>query len=123
MSQSPPPIEGEITLMQRHAWIKRRAEVRYHCGPATSGRLTQEGESQPRRAWILNLSVSGVGLLLDEPLEPETFMVIHVRSGATGTRFELPARVVHATVQTSGEWLVGCELAEKLSPDDLEALL
>jgi hypothetical protein len=123
MSHPTTPFQGEITLLQRHAWIKRRAEARYHCGPATSGRLVREGESQPRRAWILNLSLSGVGLLLEEPLEAETLIVIHIKSGTTGARFELPARVVHATVQASGEWLVGCELAEKLSQDDLEALL
>jgi hypothetical protein len=123
MAQPVTPLQGEITLLQRHAWIKRRAEARYHCGPATAGRLVMQGESAARRTWILNLSTTGVGLLLDEPLEADTLLVIHLKSATTGATFQLPARVVHATVQPSGDWLVGCELAEKLSQDDLEVLL
>jgi hypothetical protein len=123
MSEPVTPLEGEITLLQRHAWIKRRAEARYHCGPATPGRLVKGGDGQSRRAWILNLSAGGVGLLLDEALEAETLLVVHIKSGTTGNWFELAARVVHSTAQASGEWLIGCELAEKLGQEELDALL
>jgi PilZ domain len=123
MSQPATSVQGETTLMQRHAWIKRRAEVRYQCGPATAGKLVRDGGPQQGHAWVVNLSTAGVGLLLNEPLEPETPLVVHVKSIATGRLFELRARVVHNTVQASGDWLVGCELAQRLEPDDLEALL
>ena len=119
----PTPGHGETTLLQRHAWIKRRTETRYHCGPATAGRLSKETQDQPQRAWILNLSATGIGLLLDGYLEAGTQLIIHLKSVTTGAFFDLPARVVHATVQPNGEWLVGCELAEKLRQDDLDALL
>jgi hypothetical protein len=98
-------------------------EPRYSCGPATPGRLSRDDESQARRAWVLNLSASGVGLLLESPLEPDTQIVIHLKSVTSGTAYHLPARVVHSTSQPNGEWLIGCELAQKLTPDDLEALL
>jgi hypothetical protein len=123
MSQPATSVQDEITLLQRHAWIKRRAEVRYSCGPATAGKLVRNGDSQQQHAWVLNLSATGVGLLLNEPLEPETKIVVHLKSTATGRLFELSARVVHNTAQAAGDWLVGCELATRLGLDDLEALL
>jgi len=123
MSQFNPPVGGETTLLQRHAWIRRRAETRYHCGPATAGRLSKEDQDPGQRAWILNLSATGIGLLVDGPLEPDTHIVIHIKSATIGKEFALPARAVHATVQANGEWLIGCVLVEKLGPDDLDALL
>jgi hypothetical protein len=124
MAEPVVPIEAEITLMQRHQWIKRRLEPRYQCAPATAGRLARrEAAEPPRRVWVQNLSLGGVGLLSAQPLEPETLVVVHLRGTAQDRRYELPARVIHSTAQLNGEWLIGCEFAEKLLPDDLDALL
>jgi len=120
---NPTPVRGETTLLQRHAWIKRREETRYHCGPATPGRVKKEPENQAQRAWILNLSATGIGLLLDDPVEAGAHLLIHLKSATTGAFFDLPAQVVHTTQQANGEWLIGCELAKKLGQDDLDALL
>jgi c-di-GMP-binding flagellar brake protein YcgR len=118
-----PPIPAEITLLQRHQWIKRRQNPRYQCGPATPARVVDRRSPSPRRGWVLNLSAGGAGLLLSEPLEADTLIVIHLRSAAHDRFLELPARVVHSTLQVNGDWLVGCEFAERLSADDLDALL
>jgi hypothetical protein len=124
MTEQVVPFQAEITLLQRHQWIRRRVEPRYQCGPATSGRVLQRaGDGLARRVWVLNLSAGGVGLLTNEPVEAETLLVVHLRSTALDRLYELPARVVHSTVQVNGDWLVGCEFAEKLSAEDLEALL
>src|SRR4051794_26808735 len=105
MSDMTTPVRGETTLLQRHAWIKRRTETRYHCGPATAGRLTKEEQDTGQRAWILNLSATGIGLLLDSRLEPDSHVIIHLKSPTTGAFFNLPARVVHVTGQSNGDWL------------------
>ena len=123
MSHPTTPAQGETTLLQRHAWIRRRAETRYHCGPATAGRISKPDEETLLRAWILNLSATGIGLLLDRSMEPGTQLIIHLKSTSTGAFYDLPARIAHATVQGNGEWLIGCELAQKLRQDDLDALL
>ena len=121
--QTVPPIQAEITLLQRHQWIKRRAEPRYQCGPATPGRVVDKRGANPRRVWVLNLSASGAGLLVNEPIEPEALIVLHLRSSTRDRFYELPARVVHSTAQVNGDWLVGCEFANKLEADDMEAIL
>ncbi len=123
MSNPTTPAHGETTLLQRHAWIRRRAETRYHCGPATAGRVSKSDDETLRRAWILNMSATGIGLLLDSALEAGTQVMIHLKSTSGSTCFDLAARVAHATVQGNGEWLIGCELAERLGQDDLDALL
>jgi len=117
------PVQAEITLLQRHQWLKRRADPRYQCGPATPGRIVDRRGTNPRRVWVLNLSLSGAGLLLSEPLDADTLIVIHMRNTARDRYYELPARVVHSTTQINGDWLVGCEFADRLSPDDLDTLL
>jgi hypothetical protein len=123
MAEQVVPFQAEITLLQRHQWIKRRSEPRYQCGPATSGRVVRRSGGAPRSVWVLNLSAGGAGLLSDQALEENALLLVQMRSSAGNRFYELPARVVHCTAQINGDWLVGCEFAEKLSPDDLEALL
>lgn len=120
MSTSDTPAQG---VRQRAAQITRRKEARYQCAPATAGRLSIYKDNKPQHAWILNLSASGIGLLLDSAVEPGTYLVVHLTSTSTGAQFDLLTRVAHCTPQNAGEWLVGCELAEKLGQADLDALL
>lgn len=110
-------------LPQQPARVTRRKETRYQCGPATFSTLSIYRDDEPQHAWIENLSASGIGLLLDVAIEPETFLVIHLGSEGNGAVFDLVARVTHCTPRNNGEWLIGCELADKLSQEDMDALL
>src|SRR4051794_17304612 len=96
MAEQIVPLEAEITLLQRHQWIKRRVEPRYQCGPATPGRVVRRSAGEaPVRVWVLNLSRGGVGLQCPRPLEPDTLVVVHLRSTSQDRFYELPARVIH----------------------------
>jgi hypothetical protein len=117
------PIPAEICVVPQSQWDQRRGEPRYHCGPATLGRFIAGAPQEMRRGWVFNLSTRGAGLLLPQPLEPQTLLVLHLKSSAGNRHYELPGRVVHATMQLDGDWLVGCEFADLLTSDDLEALL
>ncbi|HYT88544.1 MAG TPA: PilZ domain-containing protein [Gemmataceae bacterium] len=123
MAEQVVPFQAEITLLQRHQWIKRRTEPRYQCAPATSGKVTDLTGATSRTVWVVNLSHGGAGLLSDSPLEAGTLVVIHLRSSSRERLYQLPARVVHATAHVGGDWMVGCEFAAKIGDDDLEALL
>jgi len=101
----------------------RRAAVRYRCAPATSGKLTVDREPQHRQAWLLNVSERGVGLILPHPLDPGTYVVLYVRSLDRRRLFTLQAHVIHATHVNQSDWLVGCDLVQPLSADDLDDLL
>jgi hypothetical protein len=76
-----------------------------------------------QRAWVLNLSLGGAGLLLSRPLNSGLEIVVHLVSSALSTTCEVPARVCHVTQQPDGDWVIGCEFAIQLTEDQLEALL
>jgi hypothetical protein len=101
----------------------RRATVRYHCAPATLGRLQLPPREEAQNAWVLDLSLGGVGLLLSRPLEPGLAVVVRMGGAAGARAYELPARVVHATREIGGDWVVGCRLDTPLTQDDLDALV
>jgi c-di-GMP-binding flagellar brake protein YcgR len=101
----------------------RRASVRYQCGLATPGRvLLGEGEEW-QRGWVLDLSLGGVGLLLDRQLETGSPVVIVLKCATQQKTFELVAHVCRASRQQDGDWMIGCEFETKLTADDLDVLL
>jgi hypothetical protein len=71
----------------------------------------------------LDLSSHGAGVLLPHPLEDHTDFILHIKSTDGDRRYELTCRVVHATCQPLGDWLIGCEFESHLSSEDLDALL
>jgi hypothetical protein len=107
----------------KHVPANRRASVRYQCGPATPGRIMVAEAQEWQRAWVIDLSLDGVGLLLNRDLEPGTDLVVALKSGTANKTFELAARVCHTARQPDGDWLIGCEFATRLTDDDLDCLL
>jgi hypothetical protein len=115
------PLSGEAAPPPLRAPSNRRAAVRYQCGLATPGRLLLVDGQQWQRAWVLDLSLTGVGLLLNQPLEQGSEVMVVLKS-ATET-FELAAHACHSSRQQDGDWIVGCEFKSKLTREQLDALL
>jgi hypothetical protein len=78
-------------------------------------------EAAPRFASLHDLSVSGVGLLVERPVAPGTVLVLEILTWR-GAALRLVARVVHASPWTADRWLVGCTLHRPLTPRELEGL-
>jgi hypothetical protein len=76
-----------------------------------------------QRAWLHNLSASGIGLILTKPLEHGMFLTIVLKGRNSNKKYQLPAHAVHSTQQSGGDWLVGCQFVYSLSEDDLDDLL
>jgi hypothetical protein len=100
-----------------------RATIRYHCAPATPGQVHIVDDHEYQRGWVQNLSLGGIGLLLSRAIAPGTSLEITLKSADQVRTFNLQARVVHSTVQPSGDWLIGCQFNERLTEDDLDCLL
>lgn len=62
MYTSNAPIQGKTTQSARTTC---RFETRYQSGLPTPGNLTFYKDNEAQQAWILSLSASGIGLLLD----------------------------------------------------------
>jgi hypothetical protein len=100
----------------------RRVRVSYRCEVATQGRPQRESRGTPWRARTCNLSQSGVGLLLERPVEVASILQIVVFTPAAN-RVTIQGRVVHSTRLADGQWLVGCALRPALSPEEMAILL
>ena len=119
MAQRTPPEKGA----RLRRWGNNRRTVRYSCAPATVGRLFIADDREYQYACVLNISEGGIGLVLERPVAAGTLIIVQVRTVETKVADDLTARVTHCTRQVSGEWLVGCEFAEALTPDTLDTLL
>jgi hypothetical protein len=101
----------------------RRGTVRYRCAPATPGKLYIADDHEFQNAWISNISRSGIGLLLNRAVPAGTFVVVQMRSLDRTRVFDLAAHVVHATLVNATDWLIGCDLIQELTSEELDSLL
>lgn len=113
------PVGGSYRL----ELANHRATVRYHCAPATVGQIHVVDDHEYQRAWVQNLSTGGIGLLLARPIATDSHIRVFLKTADNTQTFELEARVVHSTLQASGDWVIGCEFSERLAEDDLDRLL
>jgi hypothetical protein len=102
---------------------QRRATVRYRCPLATLGRVFIAASYKNLTAWVLDLSVDGAGLQLACAPEVGTWVSIELDSSTSDLTLELAARVAHATPRPDGTWTVGCAFDNRLSEEELEAML
>lgn len=76
-----------------------------------------------QRAWIIDLSLQGIGMQVPKALVAGGMVIILIRSNDNGRVFELRAKVMHCKALPQGEFFAGCELSTPLSADELEQLL
>lgn len=113
------PESGEITASHPE---RRRAE-RYPCSLQPFWRVEGQEQADAPPAQIQNISATGIGLRIGQPLKAGTVLVIKLQSADRRLSRPLPARVMHATPQAEGDWLVGCQFVRKLSDEDMQAVL
>src|SRR5262245_50969098 len=102
---------------------ERRASVRWRSIPPGETWITFDGPVETLDALMLDLSISGIGLVLPRRPGLGTFLVIGLTSCRRPLTLQLVARVVRAMPRSDGSWIVGCAFDTLLSPDELEALL
>jgi hypothetical protein len=101
--------------------LERRAMVRYLCERVVICSPLTAGE----RLWaqVRDISTNGIGLFLCAPLELGTELIIEMKSIDPSQSRILIARVVHATMQEEGRWIIGCKLLTKPTEEQVLALL
>ena len=88
---SPPPLAE-----QEKRAPNQRATIRYPCPPASAGRVYVAEDLAFIRAWLYNLSATGVGLLLSKPLTEGLLLTIQLKGVRQEKRYRLGAEVVHS---------------------------
>jgi hypothetical protein len=103
--------------------VDRRGAERYPCSLLPFWRLSGEEPFDVPPASVRDVSATGIGLRVAQPLELGSVLILTLQAGDHRLSRPLPARVMHATRQEDGGWLLGCRFVRPLSPQDLLALL
>lgn len=74
-------------------------------------------------AKVRDISTQGIGLLVGKQLISGAQVTIDIQDRNRGESRILQARVVHATLQPEGRWLVGCVFSTSLSAEELREIL
>lgn len=107
----------------RHASTDQRTWMRFPSDIRASFHPVAETDMQPREAGVLNVSASGIGLLVPQPVENGTLLSVELRSARGTFQRTMLACVVHVTAQSDGSYALGCNFIRSLSEDELKALL
>jgi hypothetical protein len=108
MSEQEPPVAGTA---------ERRISTRYPCN------LTVLAASEPYVARVHNLSREGISFFIAHELDCQSLVTVELFNAVACVWHLKGARVIHATVQPDGNWLVGVAFLHKLTETDLQSLL
>ncbi len=79
---------------------------------------------EPRLAEITNISPSGIGLVLEEAIEPGTVLNLGLhKKGAHEALFQVLACVVFLGERREGGWVAGCNFIHELPERDFRQLV
>lgn len=108
---------------QKHPPSDQRTWMRFPCNIQVAIQSIG-GENGVRiPAQVLNISASGIGLLVKEAIETGVLLNVNLYGGPGKGDRTILACVVHVTTQAEGEWALGCNFIRELSEEDLHALV
>jgi hypothetical protein len=118
------PIEADLTLFRdKLVAFKRRKSRRFRCNLATLGRVHLADRADGCDAFVFNLSESGVGLNMPEPLAVGQEIVIRIRVRGEARPRQYQAKVMHATQEVDRSWRIGCAFKQSITQQELDQIL
>jgi hypothetical protein len=97
--------------------------VRFACDARAAYRKFGEPASESQPVKVLNLSASGIGLLMHSCLERDVMLNLDLFDRNMRKVCGIIARVVRATMHTGKAYALGCRFIRELTDEELEALL
>jgi hypothetical protein len=119
----------DALLRRLRRWLsgrppERRASPRQPSGLRAYWRAQPAGAAdRPRRAFVHDVSRSGIALRTGGPPEPGARLVVGVPVGSGRGRRLLEVKVVRVAASPSGGWLAGCAFLQQLTEAELQAFL
>jgi hypothetical protein len=120
MPISEEPTDYCIDLTAEH---ERRLEVRYRCSRSHMCRVLVRPSFRNLPAFLDQVSTSGVGLIIQERLEPGSVLALQLPSVRAGMSQVQSACVIHVHPDGHGAWFHGCSLSRPLSNHEIAALI
>jgi hypothetical protein len=118
MAEQTTLLNTERTVLgtERRVWV-RFANTQDMSGRSVTSLIKDEGDT----AWfglIRNVSPTGIALIISRRFELGSALILELSTKPEGN-LRLPVRVVHATPDKKGRWLIGCTFVSPLSEEDL----
>jgi hypothetical protein len=104
-------------------WLERRAALRMELDDTTSCHLVAGVGDTYWPARVLDISTTGVRLVLRKRFDLETRILVELANGRRAFSRAVMMRVAHLVRQPDGAYLLGGEFARRLTHDELMALL
>lgn len=101
----------------------QRSWVRHKCNLKAAYERVGEDDDRTYDAQVLNVSASGVGLILQDCVDPGALINLRLYNSAGALVRTILACVVHSTQRANGDLVVGCNFIRELGEDELTALL
>ena len=105
------------------AAICRRVWTRHASSRPLPRRLCIADTDQPFEAWILDVSVGGLGLVTSEPLPANTLLLVELETCSRSKPLKLLATVMYCQPTSEGEYRHGCQFIKPPSQQQLRDLL
>jgi PilZ domain len=116
---------AQTVSRQRRLETERRAWIRFPSDAGISSQPLTPSKNELDTGWlgtVRDVSPVGIRLAMSQRCERGTALIVEL-SAESNEGLRLPVRVVHATQEANGQWIIGCELARELSPQELTIFL
>jgi c-di-GMP-binding flagellar brake protein YcgR len=100
-----------------------RIWMRFPCDVKALCQVVAEPQTEPWPARVLNISPTGIGLLVARAIDTGTLLSLELQGPAEPSAHTMLACVVHVTVSPDGQWALGCNFIRELSEAELQALV
>ncbi len=99
----------------------QRRWVRFPCRAPAFFQLLRSFDAHSWPAMVVNISASGLGIVVGQPIEVGTLLRIDVAAPEAKTPLRVVGCVVRYNYLSGKEWLLGCNFLRQLSDKELEA--
>jgi hypothetical protein len=100
----------------------RRCAPRFPCSLTPSWHEV-DVDLAPDLVKVHNISSTGIGLLVREPVKSGTVLLIQLQGKDRPRSRPLPVRVMHSTTRLEEGWLLGCAFVRPLNNEELQQFL
>lgn len=107
----------------RHAPEDQRLWTRFPTTLHASFKQVGATDGPAVPADVLNLSATGIGLLVDDFMEPGALLHLDLCGDESADSRTILSCVVHVSERGDGRWALGCNFIRELSDTDLRALV
>jgi c-di-GMP-binding flagellar brake protein YcgR len=101
----------------------QRVWMRFECAVRAQIRSFSDPVDAPHAVQVLDISASGIGLLVPTPLQAGSLLTVDLLDQAGRKVCSILACIVHTKQRSDGSHAIGCNFIRELSEEELAALV